>query len=1653
MKVDSRDSGGDTGAKNPRPGTEGIRVCPICNTPLAADDAGEYCAVCMLRRAIGGAGDSGEASGSFDSGAERGFGHYELVLNEDGSAVELGRGAMGVTYKAFDTELRCPVALKEIGERYLGDEDALRRFLREARAAASLRHPNVASVFHLGRTGRSYFYAMEFVEGETLERLIKRSGRLDVMLALDIASQVTAGLAAIHRKQLIHRDIKPANIMISFEERDAARVKIIDLGLAKSLGDSRLESAISAPGAFAGTPEFASPEQFVGSSVDIRSDLYSLGVTLWDMVTGQVPFRGTPVEVMYQHRDRSPPAEQIKSLPQPVVVLLEVLLEKNPDRRFQAPAELQDALEAVKGAVLSGRRMLKTIRVNVVASGDVQKERNLADRLMRSIAAESNLPVSVAEINFQRLVEADLALQPSAPDESGGEPGNLVMCLSFSEDETTGDRTVGDHVPRATNFDLAICIVWARLDPLVGSILTVPDHPVNDTGIDSEIALTQGDVGSGPAAPRLIVYRNGNNPILPLEPKEARDEFGRRWDAVQEFFAGWERTKAGRVSANVTNYQSLQEFEEVFRKDFRRFIASRLTENGEQEVSRPKARRWQSSPFRGLNLFGFEHSPIFHGRTKSIGEVLDAIEAQVRVGRPFVIVVGPSGSGKSSLVQAGVLPLLTQPGTIEGIRLWRRAVTRPGAGGSGGDCFDALAAALLEPTSLPALQDPESTNGTQDLARELREHADSVAIRVRDALDSAGREWKLEHRYRLEQQASQLRASGRQEDSELVRKRAERIELPKTRLALVIDQLEELFTTGFSLQIRQKYVSAIADLARSGRVYVLATLRSDFYSWYQQFPELIELTKPSGKVDLRPPGSHEIGEIIRLPAEAAGLSFEQESGTGHRLDEALRDVASATPESLPLLEHVLSLLYDEQVTRGDHILRWSDYRDLGELKGALALHAERVFATLQQEEQDAFARVMRYLVTLGQGEEEVPNRRTVPYLDFVPLDKSDDSAKLGAKGFIDRFIQARLLVADTDPHGETTVSVAHEALLREWRRVREWLTENREFLRMRDRLDASLKLWLSRGRQKDDLLRPGLALAEGEKLAADFGSSLNEQQTGYIHASISERTRLRAAQERARYRVMGGVTAALIVAVIFGILSFRQYRRAERAKVAADRAARTATLARNQAENLINFMTIDLRDKLRPIGRLDLLDAVSRRVQAYYNAFVVSDDDPEILRQRSIALVNSADIRKDLGDLIGALNSYGEALATQRKLASQDSKNAKWQQDICSSLEKIGDVLVAQGKVPLAREKFQEALDIRERLVEALQLDLSLSYVDVGYILSVQGDSDRALEYCNRALAIRETLLRQQPGDADLKRYKSTCLDQIGHELAVLGDLEKALEVFRQSLDITRELAAGDSNAIWQRDYSISLERVGDVLAAQGKWTDALGNYQAAHSIRLKLLSQDPKNSMWQSDLFWTYQDIGDVKMAQNKAEEALHNYNESFAIAKRLTETDSTNGEWQSNLAVISEKRGEALAMQGRLAEALQNYHESFVIAKRLTETDPSNNEWQSSLAIVSEKNGEALAVQGNLPEALEEFRNSLAICEKLVRQNPKNVQWGASEALACSGVGMTLSHMGSERSSETRAMLTRAQDIFLKLQQRSTLDARSVNRLKEIQSVLASL
>ncbi len=273
------------------------------------------------------------------------FDHYEVLTKDDGSPFELGRGAMGITYKAFDRHLRMPVALKVINSTYLNSEIARQRFVREARSAAKLRHRNVASVFHLSIEGDTWFYAMEFIDGETVEALVKRQGPLRPRAALAITAQVARALNAAERHGLVHRDIKPANLML-VKEDDEMVAKVIDFGLAKAAVAGEGEDAATVSmGGFVGTFAFASPEQLEEKELDSRSDIYALGVTLWYMLAGQVPFLGTMAQVMSQHLSKTPPFEKFDRLAAPVAGVLRKMLEKDRANRFQTPLELRTAIE------------------------------------------------------------------------------------------------------------------------------------------------------------------------------------------------------------------------------------------------------------------------------------------------------------------------------------------------------------------------------------------------------------------------------------------------------------------------------------------------------------------------------------------------------------------------------------------------------------------------------------------------------------------------------------------------------------------------------------------------------------------------------------------------------------------------------------------------------------------------------------------------------------------------------------------------------------------------------------------------------------------------------------------------------------------------------------------------------------------------------------------------------------------------------------------------------------------------------------------------------------------------------------------------------------------------------------------------------------
>jgi serine/threonine protein kinase len=298
--------------------------------------------------------DAVEPEEQSDAGASEAFAHFRILRRPDGSLLRLGKGSMGVTYKAIDTALNRQVALKVIAAELFRSPASKQRFLREARAAAQIHHPHVATIFHFGEEGGAYFYAMEFVDGEDLERYVARHGPLSPATALRVALQVAQALEAAQARHLIHRDIKPANVMAVVNRAGNLNVKLIDFGLAKETGAEALDAArITRTQDFVGSPAFASPEQCETKKLDVRSDIYSLGVTLWYMLSGKRPFSGSVGEVIVAQVIKPPPFEQLAQVPEPVIALLRRMLAKSPDDRFQTPEELQTAVEAAADELAS----------------------------------------------------------------------------------------------------------------------------------------------------------------------------------------------------------------------------------------------------------------------------------------------------------------------------------------------------------------------------------------------------------------------------------------------------------------------------------------------------------------------------------------------------------------------------------------------------------------------------------------------------------------------------------------------------------------------------------------------------------------------------------------------------------------------------------------------------------------------------------------------------------------------------------------------------------------------------------------------------------------------------------------------------------------------------------------------------------------------------------------------------------------------------------------------------------------------------------------------------------------------------------------------------------------------------------------------------
>jgi tetratricopeptide (TPR) repeat protein len=367
----------------------------------------------------------------------------------------------------------------------------------------------------------------------------------------------------------------------------------------------------------------------------------------------------------------------------------------------------------------------------------------------------------------------------------------------------------------------------------------------------------------------------------------------------------------------------------------------------------------------------------------------------------------------------------------------------------------------------------------------------------------------------------------------------------------------------------------------------------------------------------------------------------------------------------------------------------------------------------------------------------------------------------GAEEVVKSFAKASLLLSDVDAQGTSVVSLAHEALLSSWPRLQEWLQQNYEFLKVRERVATATHRWTDEHGAEAYLLAEGKPLVEAKELLNRHPETLSGKEMEFIRASIASEQMRRKREAVRRRKVLITISVALVVAIVFGVISFWQYQKAtiaalherkaaDQEKIArqnAEESSKAANDARDQADGLITFMLHDLRDKLKPIGRLDILDDVAKKAKEYLDRLPTELVTASRLEQQTGMLDNLGDVRVAQRKLQDALDAYQQGLAIAKRLADQDKSNSGWQRDLSVSYTKVGIVLVAQGKLQDALDVYQQSLKIHQTLAEqdksnsGWQRDLIVSLYKIGTLTAKIGGNDsvmQAQEFLQTALNLAE---------------------------------------------------------------------------------------------------------------------------------------------------------------------------------------------------------------------------------------------------------------------------------------------------------------------------
>ncbi|MFZ5635242.1 MAG: winged helix-turn-helix domain-containing protein [Pseudomonadota bacterium] len=838
-----------------------------------------------------------------------------------------------------------------------------------------------------------------------------------------------------------------------------------------------------------------------------------------------------------------------------------------------------------------------------------------------------------------------------------------------------------------------------------------------------------------------------------------------------------------------------------------------------EDYRRMPAAPWtKGSPYVGLAAYDAAHKDVYCGRDQTVADLLRAMRNQIDNQRRFVMVVGASGCGKTSLLRAGAIPLVTKPDGFDGLRAISVA-TCDLASVPVGDPLTALAESLagwtikLSGTSESWPVFPPMT--TAQLGSMLAEDPESIDSFVSEAFR-------------------------RHSDAELSNK-------PHAHLLLIVDHAEALVGTA------DRHPDALAGFSRvlnglcaSERVLVVMVARGDFYlKLMEALPALADYKSGDGHLDVMAPRRGEITEIIRTPAWKADLTFETDPDSRDRLDDVLRDAATSQPDALPLLQHTLDILYESG--KEQRLLTFAAYRAVGGLEGAIAHRAEEVFTALPEAPRNS----------LG----EVLSRLTLPQTDNDAISAcrsfADDLGR-DACALVDAFVDARLLVADS-ADGRSTIGLVHEALLRRWPRAQEWIKENRRLLIAKARLQEGAKRWDNEGRNDDQLLNDGRQLEDAREAAKRFEADILDRDKEFILHSENQAIR----KKKIKRTVIFILATTTLISLIMSsglLITLQESRKSnKRAQESSD-------------------LVFRISDDLQKTGNGEALKSISDATLA---TMIISDEslkNADDLVNHSRVQTLKGSILFNRRKKKEALNAFILAHSAAKKAVALDPESSRAHVQAGRSAYWMGHYHYDETNYSAARvfwEEYRQENEILHNMEPTKYewiVELSYAFDNLGSLSERVSDPASAIKNYRKSIELKNTALSLNPRNEELQYETIVTHSKIANILVVTGKLKEADYEYAKAIrDLDAIISRNESANEWKKQLS-------NLLQIKSRLSVLLGNLDASEteinrSIELlsEIIRQNPSHADWRQYLIMSNYDAAEVLRLKNDPRSRYH--------------------------------------------------------------------------------------------------------------------------------------------------------------------------------------